>query len=267
MGVILRKRVDKINEQLFKLYEKLANESDVINEFIDIFYKHNKDAVKKCIEQMLNIRNELIGAKIKYNVELIKNNKKLASYYSGNNVKAIGFIGEQLINRLFQHNGLNNNEHNNIKTGKFSDFVANSGLHVDYKFIVNGNANSSLGSLIDAEKGTKQELSIIQEFKNYANGLRNDNQIKHLKTLLFIVSYKTDNNEIVISDVEIIPLILAFTYKDGKFSNKGKKTQQLAARNAHRIQTYTNGMIQSLLDKISTELTDKNKKNNNNNDK
>lgn len=224
MGVILRKKVDKINEYFRPLYEALANDQNVLNEFVDIFYKHDKEKVLEDIERIKKLRDKIIGAKIVYNVELIKDNKKLTSYYSGNNVKAVGFVGEQLINRLFQHNGLNNSEHSNIKTGKFSDFVANSGLHVDYKFIINGNANSSLGSLIDAEKGTDQELSIIQEFKNYAKGLRNDNQIKHLKTLLFIVSYKTNNNEIVISDVEIIPLVLAFTYEDGKFSNKGKKT-------------------------------------------
>ena len=256
MSVILRRKIDNVNENQFQLYEKLANERPVIDEFIDIFYHQNKTDVKKCIDQMFIIRDKIIGAKIKYNVELIKDDKKLASYYSGNNVKAIGLIGEQLINRVFQHNKLNNKESNNIKTGKFSDFTSNCGLFVDYKFIIIGHANSSLCSLIDAEKDSKQEFSIQQEFKNYANNLRNDNQIKHLKTLLFIVSYKTDNNEIVISDVEIIPLVLAFNYENGKFSNKGKKNQQLAARNAHRSKEYTNGMIKSLLDEISADFKD-----------
>jgi hypothetical protein len=78
------------------------------------------------------------------------------------------------------------------------------------------------------------------------------------------VSYEeTEENKIQfikITNVEIIPLIFTFGYKEGNFSNKSEKSQQLAMRVWYRQKDYEGkekGLIE-YINNIASDLAERN---------
>lgn len=261
----LRIRKKKIVENNKPLNEDLANDSSLLNDFVDLFYTVDTAKVKAELDEIKKLGKSLIGGKIVLSTELKDSSGNILSSLPslGNAVNAAGQIGEQLVNRAFKKYKLVNRVDGNIKNGTFPDYIGKSGLYLDYKFIHKGAGNATLASLINANDNRVQDLSIQQEFINYFKG--NRSQIDHIKTLLFIVSYEESNEEkdahyVKITNVEIIPLIFTFGYKDGKFSNKSDKSQQLAMRVWYRQKDYEGkekGLIE-YINNIASDLAERN---------
>lgn len=249
MGVILRRKVDKIDEA------KINNKHE----------SYNKNIIMNVYNNLKKLKNKVIKLSISVNIDSGRElsfapsniSKELASNYDFKNTKIAGDIIEAFCLNLLRDGGFKDIKDNH--NGNTSpDFIID-GQYIEIKAHNNRMSNLSLGRL------EKIEQSIISYFQNNhldekINVKLSDDIEKYLKMVVFIFNYDYDKNKIIITDIKYAPLV--YILHDNLQTKKGGSTSVIAKD--FNPKEYNNI---SFNDKVKQLFNIIKNKNNNNNDK